>query len=159
MAANTAAPVYGDVSALPSGLNVVTSFPDVLMIAEFIFGGLVWILVASSRALDFASLLQGWVMFVSVTCFVITSLLIILYCIRVHGGKSSWTTIDAFYHSVAALLYLSASVLQAYTTISFSIIGGKIYQENVAAVVFAYLATLSYVIHAAFSLLRWKRSS
>ncbi|MEE6474906.1 hypothetical protein FKM82_010533 [Ascaphus truei] len=93
MAANTAAPVYGDVSALPSGLNVVTSFPDVLMIAEFIFGGLVWILVASSRALDFASLLQGWVMFVSVTCFVITSLLIILYCIRVHGGKSSWTTI------------------------------------------------------------------
>ncbi|XP_075452489.1 myelin and lymphocyte protein-like [Ascaphus truei] len=159
MEANTAAPVYGDVSALPSGLKVVSSFPDALMIAEIIFGGLVWILVASTDRLEFTPNIQGWVMFVSVTCFLATSLLFILYCTGVHGGKSSWTTNDAFYHSAAALIYLSASVLQAYFVINFIFLYVKAYQENIAAVVFAYLTTVSYVIHAVFSLLRWKRSS
>lgn len=56
-----------------------------------VFGGLVWILVASTTVAE--PLLQGWVMFVSIFCFVFTSILIILYCIGVHGGKSSWTTI------------------------------------------------------------------
>ncbi|KAM4695256.1 myelin and lymphocyte protein-like [Discoglossus pictus] len=158
MAATTTAPVYGDVSALPSGLKVFTTFPDVLMITDFIFGGLVWILIAASRVP--LPIIQGWVMFVSVTFFVCTFLLLLMYCVRVHGGKPSWTAIDAFYHSIAALFYLSASVLQSVVTMSLNIgpVSFKLYQENIAAVVFAYLATLSYFIHAIFCLLRWKRS-
>ncbi|KAG8444091.1 hypothetical protein GDO86_009323 [Hymenochirus boettgeri] len=125
-----------------------------------IFGGLVWTLIASTT-LPGTSLIQGWVMFVSVTCFVCTSVLIILYCIGAHGEKSSWTSLDAMYHCIAALLYLSAAVLDAYATIAIGSIlkGSEVYQENIAAVVFAYLATLSYVIHAAFSLVRWKKFS
>ncbi|XP_063774149.1 myelin and lymphocyte protein [Pseudophryne corroboree] len=155
MASTTAAPVYGDTSVLPSGLKTAYSFPDLLMILEFIFGGLVWILVASTT-LPNTALVQGWVMFVSVTCFVFTTILMLLYCIGVHGGKPSWATVDAFYHFTAALFYLSASVLQAYATIALRGTG-KVYQENIAAVVFAYLATLVYVIHAVASLLRWKK--
>ncbi|XP_075059839.1 myelin and lymphocyte protein [Mixophyes fleayi] len=160
MASTNAAPVYGDTSALPSGLKTLSTFPDFLMILEFVFGGLVWILVASTR-LVYTEMLQGWVMFVSVFCFLFTTILIVLYCAGVHGGKPSWATVDAFYHCIAALFYLSASVLQAYTTIFTSglLIGLKGYQENIAAVVFAYLATLIYVIHAVASLLRWKRCS
>lgn len=156
--ATNAAPVYGDTSPLPSGLRTFTTFPDFLMLLEFVFGGLVWILVASTQVA--VPMLQGWVMFVSVFCFVFTTILLILYCLGVHGGKSSWTTMDAFYHFIAAIFYLSAAVLQAYVTIALqnSAILFKIYQEDVAAVVFAYVATLLYVIHAVASLLRWKRS-
>ncbi|KAM3931565.1 myelin and lymphocyte protein-like [Leptodactylus fuscus] len=161
MATTTAAPVYGDTSPLPSGIRTFTSFPDVLMILEFVFGGLVWILVASTRLIGELPLLQGWVMFVSVTLFVCTTLLLILYIAGAHGGRAAWTTLDAFYHFIASLFYLSASVLQASATIGTRTSDDalyKIYQENIAAVVFAYLATLVYVIHAVASLIRWKRS-
>lgn len=56
-----------------------------------VFGGLVWILVASSRVP--MPLVQGWVMFVSVFCFVATTVLLILYLIGAHGGESSWITL------------------------------------------------------------------
>ncbi|KFP23944.1 Myelin and lymphocyte protein, partial [Colius striatus] len=75
-------------TSLPSGLAVLTTFPDVLFIPEIIFGGLVWILVASSRVPT--PILQGWVMFVSVFCFVMSITLLFLYICGVHGGSSSW---------------------------------------------------------------------
>ncbi|XP_063297441.1 myelin and lymphocyte protein-like [Pelobates fuscus] len=159
MAATTPQSVHSDVSALPSGLQVFTAFPDVLMIPELIFGGLVWILVASARVID--PLSQGWIMFVSVTLFVFTFITLILYAAGVHKRKSLWTTFDAFYHFVSSLFYLSAAVLQAYVTVglSYQILNDfKTYQLNIAAVVFAYFATFVYVIHAVFSLLRWKKS-
>ncbi|KAH1173984.1 myelin and lymphocyte protein [Mauremys mutica] len=143
--------------SLPTGFSVLTTFPDLLFIPEFVFGGLVWILVASTRVIF--EIVQGWVMFVSVFCFTFSTLLMCLYFCGAHGGKSSWIAVDAFYHSMAALFYLSAAVLQAYATIwvrdsaTF-----KTYQEDIAAVVFAFLATLTYVIHKGFSLLRWKSS-
>lgn len=56
-----------------------------------VFGGLVWILVASS--LVPMPLVQGWVMFVSVFCFVATTALLILYIIGTHGGEASWVTL------------------------------------------------------------------
>ncbi|XP_044519387.1 myelin and lymphocyte protein isoform X3 [Gracilinanus agilis] len=72
---------------------------------------------------------------------------------------------DVSYHLIAALFYLSASVLEAYATIlsKDNVRTGfnetfKHYQENISAVVFAYAATLTYVIHAVFSLIRWKSS-
>lgn len=36
MASTTPAPVYGDISPLPSGLRTLTTFPDLLMILEFV---------------------------------------------------------------------------------------------------------------------------
>ncbi|XP_005293612.2 myelin and lymphocyte protein isoform X1 [Chrysemys picta bellii] len=147
--------------SLPTGFSVLSTFPDLLFIPEFVFGGLVWILVASTRVAS--PILQGWVMFVSVFCFTFSTLLMCLYFCGAHGGKSPWIAVDAFYHSVAALFYLSAAVLQATATIgaqsnSDNASQFKIYQEDIAAVVFAFLATLTYVIHKGFSLLRWKSS-
>ncbi|XP_010121592.1 PREDICTED: myelin and lymphocyte protein isoform X2 [Chlamydotis macqueenii] len=102
-------------TSLPSGLDVLTTFPDVLFIPEITFGGLVWILVASSKVP--LPILQGWVMFVSVFCFIMSTTLLCLYIFGVHRGSSSWI-----------------------------------------ALVFAFLATLMYVIHKICSLLRWKSS-
>uniref|UniRef100_G1SJX7 Myelin and lymphocyte protein n=1 Tax=Oryctolagus cuniculus TaxID=9986 RepID=G1SJX7_RABIT len=109
------APAATGGSSLPSGFSVFVTFPDLLFIFEFVFGGLVWILVASS--LVPLALVQGWVMFVSVFCFVATTALLVLYIIGAHGGESSWVTL-----------------------------------------VFSYVATLLYVVHAVFSLIRWKAS-
>uniref|UniRef100_A0A8D0L7Z9 Myelin and lymphocyte protein n=1 Tax=Sphenodon punctatus TaxID=8508 RepID=A0A8D0L7Z9_SPHPU len=145
-------------TSLPSGISVLTTFPDLLFVAEFVFGGLVWILVASTRVI--VPILQGWVMFVSVFCFTISTLLMCLYFCGAHGGSAAWIAMDASYHVTAALFYLSAAVLQAYVTIIMKeAIDYKIYQEDIAAVVFSFLATLTYVIHKVFSLLRWKNSS
>uniref|UniRef100_A0A8B9F176 Myelin and lymphocyte protein n=1 Tax=Amazona collaria TaxID=241587 RepID=A0A8B9F176_9PSIT len=148
----------GSTTSLPSGLSVLTTFPDVLFIPEIIFGGLVWILVASSKV-PFP-ILQGWVMFVSVFCFVMSTSLLCLYICSVHGGSSFWVTLDAICQSTAALFYLSAAVLEAYSTyvLGFLVTPVIQYRENIAAVVFAFLATLVYVIHEVFSLLRWKSS-
>lgn len=144
-------------SSLPSGFAVFTTFPDLLFIFEFVFGGLVWILIAS--ALVAIPLVQGWVMFVSVFCFIATTALIVLYVINAHGGESSWITLDAAYHCTASLFYLSASVLEALATIlMYEGYTYKQYHENISAVVFSYVATLIYVVHAVFSLIRWKSS-
>ncbi|KAK9412139.1 myelin and lymphocyte protein-like [Crotalus adamanteus] len=145
-------------AALPSGATVLASFPDILVIPEFVFGGLVWILVASTKVAE--PLSQGWVMFVSVFCFVISTLLFLLYLCGAHGGKSAWVALDAFYQVIASLFYLSAAVLQAYITILLKEqpLLFKEYQIDIAAVVFAYAVTLTYVIHMVFSLLRWKAS-
>ncbi|XP_005022111.3 myelin and lymphocyte protein [Anas platyrhynchos] len=148
-------------SSLPSGLAVLTTFPDVLFIPELIFGGLVWILIAASKVLY--PIVLGWVMFVSVFCFVMTATLLFLYMCGAHGGSSSWVTLDAICQVTAALFYLSAAVLEAYYTIlrsadlTLSWLW-TIYQENIAAVVFAFVATLLYVIHQIYSLRRWKSS-
>ncbi|XP_061206346.1 myelin and lymphocyte protein isoform X3 [Neopsephotus bourkii] len=129
-----------------------------IMLLTKIFGGLVWILVASSKV-PFP-ILQGWVMFVSVFCFVMSTMLLCLYICSVHGGSSFWVTLDAICQSTAALFYLSAAVLEAYSTyaLGFPVMPAISYRENIAAVVFAFLATLMYVIHKVFSLLRWKSS-
>ncbi|XP_055521544.1 myelin and lymphocyte protein-like [Leucoraja erinacea] len=146
---------------IPSGLKVCTSVPELLMLLEFVFGGLVWILVASSRVPFPPN--QGWVMFVSVFCFVITTLLLILYMAGVQKSSSAWNAVDVFYHLIAAIFYLSIAVLEADDTrFRFSFAPpqfAKIYKINIAASVFAFLATLIYTIHAILSILRWKSAS
>uniref|UniRef100_A0A8C0FEG2 Myelin and lymphocyte protein n=1 Tax=Bubo bubo TaxID=30461 RepID=A0A8C0FEG2_BUBBB len=141
------------------GSNLFHTFP----LSHFhlqIFGGLVWILVASSKVP--LPILQGWVMFVSVFCFVMSTTLLCLDICGVHGGSSSWVTLDVICQETAALFYLSAAVLEAYYTyvagLSTNPLVTAIYRENIAAVVFAFVATLMYVIHKVFSLLRWKSS-
>ncbi|XP_041043234.1 mal, T cell differentiation protein b [Carcharodon carcharias] len=144
-------------SPIPSGVKVCMTFPEILMFGEFVFGGLVWILVASARVSFAAD--QGWVMFVSVFCFVITTLLLILYMAGVQNSSSAWTAVDVFYHFIAAVFYLSIAVLEASDT-RFLLFGiERIHRINIAATVFAFLATLLYTIHGIFSILRWKSSS
>ncbi|XP_032876356.1 myelin and lymphocyte protein-like [Amblyraja radiata] len=143
-------------STIPSGCSVFVSFPELLMLGEFVFGGLVWILVASARVAFVYD--QGWVMFVSVFCFVITTVLFILYMLGVQRCSSGWTVVDVFYHFIAAVFYLSIAVLQATDTRA-GLYYGKTYRINIAATVFAFVATLLYTIHAISSIVRWKTSS
>ncbi|XP_062928932.1 myelin and lymphocyte protein-like isoform X2 [Mobula hypostoma] len=123
-----------------------------------VFGGLVWILVASSRV-PFASD-QGWLMFVSVFCFVVTTLLLIMYLVGVQKRSSALIVVDVFYHFISAMFYLSVAILETSDTRFRTVfLENKLHNLNIAATVFAYLATLMYTIHAILSILRWKSSS
>nr|KAF6426551.1 mal, T cell differentiation protein 2 [Molossus molossus] len=57
---------------LPVGPDILRTYSGAFVCLEILFGGLVWILVASSNVP--LPLLQGWVMFVSVTAFTLSLL-------------------------------------------------------------------------------------
>ncbi|XP_072319077.1 myelin and lymphocyte protein-like [Eucyclogobius newberryi] len=150
MASNTAT-----LGNLPSGIRVCTTFPDLLYFPEMLFGVLVWILVACTYVLPQNP--QGYVMFVSVFCFVLTFIWMCVFTCGGHNNKSSWAAADFVYHFIATVLYLSASVALAIVTLSVrtgTIL--QVYQLDISAVVFSYVTTLLYFIHTVLSAHRWK---
>ncbi|KAM3606563.1 uncharacterized protein V6R79_018791 [Siganus canaliculatus] len=151
MAATTAQ----SMGSLPSGLEICTTAPDIFYLPELVFGGLVWILVASTKV-DPPNPL-GWVMFVSVFCFVMTFIWMIVFMAGGHRNSAGWAAADFAYHGLAAFFYLSAGVALAYITFQKKTTAElRIYQIDIAAVVFAYVAMLLYFIHTILSSIRWK---
>ncbi|XP_058390565.1 myelin and lymphocyte protein-like [Diceros bicornis minor] len=132
---------------LPSGFAVFTTFPELLFIWELVFGGLVWILIASS--LVPFPLIQGWVMFVSLSCFIGTTALLFVYITDGNKWNIPCLEQDTTYHYIASLFYLSASVLEAWATVTMEgSVTREHFLENVFATVFACLVTLLYMVHA-----------
>ncbi|KAF7220263.1 myelin and lymphocyte protein [Nothobranchius furzeri] len=150
MAATTAQ----STGTLPSGVEICTTAPDIFYLPELVFGGLVWILVASTH-IDPTNPL-GWVMFVSVFCFVMTFLWMIIFVTGCHKSSSGWAVADFVYHFLAVLFYLSAGVDLAFITLQHKSGDQRIYRIDISAVVFAFVATLLYFIHAILSAIRWK---
>ncbi|XP_073327842.1 myelin and lymphocyte protein-like isoform X1 [Pagrus major] len=140
---------------LPSGIGICTTIPDILYLPELIFGGLVWILVACTLVVPENP--QGWVMFVSVFCFVMTFIWLVVFACGGHHNKGRWAAADFVYHGIAAFFYLSASVALAKVTLDMKD-GSSFqnYQLDISAVVFSYVATLLYFIHTILSAIRWK---
>ncbi|CAB1343801.1 unnamed protein product [Coregonus sp. 'balchen'] len=93
---------------LPSGTSVFTTIPDIFFIPEFIFGGLVWTLVASTKVLIANP--QGWVMFVSVFCFIFTTLWFLIF-ISGANKSSIWPTLVMCY--LVTLLYTIHAIFSA----------------------------------------------
>uniref|UniRef100_H3CHK0 Mal, T cell differentiation protein a, tandem duplicate 2 n=1 Tax=Tetraodon nigroviridis TaxID=99883 RepID=H3CHK0_TETNG len=140
---------------LPSGTGICTTIPDILYLPELIFGGLVWILVACTLVVPQNP--QGWVMFVSVFCFVMTFIWMVAFACGAHHHRGGWATADLLYHALAALFYLSASVSLAKVTLDLRNGSSfRNYQLDISAVVFSYVSTLLYCIHAILSAIRWK---
>ncbi|CAI5681484.1 LOW QUALITY PROTEIN: myelin and lymphocyte protein [Oreochromis niloticus] len=156
MASNT-----GTMANLPSGVGICTTIPDILYLPELVFGGLVWILVACTLVVPQNP--QGWVMFVSVFCFVMTFIWMVVFACGSHHNKASWAAADFLYHGIAAFFYLSASVALAKVTLDLSGKQGnstttqlRNYKLDISAVVFSYVATLLYFVHTILSAIRWK---
>ncbi|XP_034045165.1 myelin and lymphocyte protein-like [Thalassophryne amazonica] len=150
MASNTAV-----MASLPSGTGICSTVPDVLYLPELVFGGLVWILVACTYVVPNNP--QGWVMFVSVFCFFMTFIWMLVFAFGGHHNKSSWAAADFAYHGIAAFFYLSASVALAIVTLEMrnsNIVQN--YHLDISAVVFSYVTTLLYFIHTILSAIRWK---
>ncbi|XP_026141384.1 myelin and lymphocyte protein [Carassius auratus] len=151
-------------SMMPSGYKIFTTMPDILFIPEFVFGGLMWTLVASTKVEQANP--QGWVMFVSLFCLLINTLWFFIFITGINQ-KSIWPSLDVGYHSFSVFFYLSAAVLLANVTIGKQGLD-KLYQLDIAAVilckkhhnttvrqVMAFIVTLLYWILSAH---RWKSS-
>ncbi|NXM32166.1 MAL protein, partial [Oxyruncus cristatus] len=121
-----------------------------------IFGGLVWILVASSRVP--IPMLQGWVMFVSVFCFVMSTTLLCLYFCGAHGGSSSWVTLVSGCDKPLGLSLPGRQLCLLSAETRTMQRGVNWLMCFFLSQVFAFVATLFYVIHKVCSLLRWKSS-
>ncbi|NWI95725.1 MALL protein, partial [Pitta sordida] len=134
--------------ALPSGPAVFKTLPYAFILPEIICGTWVWILVAATSV--FFPLLQGWVMYVSLTSCLISLLLLLSYLLGFHRNSENWKVLDSLYHGATAILYLSAAVLQANATIRSETEGPSAlyYQLNSAASFFAFLTAFLYILHA-----------
>ncbi|NXE18769.1 MALL protein, partial [Ardeotis kori] len=133
---------------LPSGLAVFKTIPYAFILPEILCGIWVWILVAATSVS--LPLLQGWVMYVSLSSCLISLLLLISYLFGFHKNSENWKVLDSLYHGATAILYMSAAVLQANATIR-SELGPHsplYYQLNTAASFFAFITTLLYILHA-----------
>uniref|UniRef100_UPI0037E8F17B protein MAL2 n=1 Tax=Semicossyphus pulcher TaxID=241346 RepID=UPI0037E8F17B len=167
--------------SLPLGLEVLRTYSGALVCLEILFGGLVWILVASSNVP--VPLLQGWVMFVSVTAFFLSSAYLTLLVTGLADRiNTNWNFLDAFYHFVALLFYFAAFVLEAATTAAnggahikqtpnstdtvlcityprgniFTVMSDNQYSINVAATIFAFVVTLCYGCSMVMGFKRWR---
>ncbi|XP_030345982.1 MAL-like protein isoform X2 [Strigops habroptila] len=111
-------------------------------------GTWVWILVAAT-SVSFP-LLQGWVMYVSLTSSLISLVLLLSYLFGLHRNSENWRVLDSLYHGATAILYMSAAVLQANATVR-SESGPNLplyYHLNSAASLFAFITTFLYILHA-----------
>lgn len=178
-AAATAFP--GATISLPLGLEVFRTYSGALITLEIVFGGLVWILVASTNVA--VPLLQGWVMFVSVTTFFLSSAYLALLITGLADRVNiDWNVIDVLYHFVALLFYFAAFVLEAATTAAnggtqftsmvngsqtlmcyplshgnvFTALNGPQYSINVAATIFSFLVTICYGCSLMMGFKRWR---
>lgn len=113
---------------------------------ELVFGFWVWTLVAATHVAY--PLLQGWVLYVSLTSFLISLMFLMSYLFGFYKRFESWRVLDSLYHGTTGILYMSASVLQAYATIISEGHNLSHYYINVAASFFAFLTTLLYILHA-----------
>uniref|UniRef100_A0A8C4NPG1 MARVEL domain-containing protein n=1 Tax=Eptatretus burgeri TaxID=7764 RepID=A0A8C4NPG1_EPTBU len=101
---------------IPTGSAIFKHFIGILVCLELVCGALVWILVASTNV-SVTAISQGYIMFVSVSFFVITFLWLCVYLFTSPRESNTSITFEAFLITAAFVLYLSASVLQANVTI------------------------------------------
>ncbi|KAF6270453.1 mal, T cell differentiation protein like [Rhinolophus ferrumequinum] len=131
---------------VPTGLTLFLTIPYAFFLPELVFGFWVWILVASTQVAN--PLLQGWVMYVSLTSFFFSLMFLLSYLFGFYKRYEFWKVLDSLYHGTTGILYTSAAVLQAHATIVSETDDLKNYFINTAASFFAFITTLLYVLHA-----------
>ncbi|CAM5136486.1 MAL-like protein [Natator depressus] len=136
---------------VPSGAKIFRTVPYAFILPELIFGCWVWILVAATTV--YFPMLQGWVMYVSLSSFFFSLMFLLCYLFGFHRNSNSWKVVDSLYHGATAIFYMSAAVLQANATIrsETEVLAQYIpryYQINVAASFFAFITALLYILHA-----------
>ncbi|KFP84669.1 PREDICTED: MAL-like protein [Apaloderma vittatum] len=145
--ASVGPPAASTQPALPSGLAVFKTVPYAFILPEILCGTWVWILVAATSVAF--PLLQGWVMYVSLSSCLISLLLLLGYLFSFHKNSENWKVLDSLYHGATAILYMSAAVLQANATIRSEFETTSLYyQLNTAASFFAFVTTFLYILHA-----------
>ncbi|KAM9352688.1 plasmolipin [Symphorus nematophorus] len=135
-------------------ISFIRSIPAILMMAEIFLGLLQWALIASAPYTVLPA--YGWVMFVAVTLWILTTILffMILFSAQERLSAVPWPLTVMVYHGVAATLYLTAFLANAASVHPFS--GFYFYGHMAAAAFFGAVVTVAYGASAFFSYLHWR---
>ncbi|KAM9798388.1 CKLF-like MARVEL transmembrane domain-containing protein 8b [Neosynchiropus ocellatus] len=127
----------------------------ILLMAEIVCGMLVWILIAGTDYMDLPAL--SWVMFVYVTCWIVTLSLFIIYIIGAHRRlpQVPWVTLALIFNLCCAVLHLIAAVVIALSA-SQANRGRHNYKCWTAATCFAFMTALCYAASLFSSYRAWK---
>ncbi|XP_075045377.1 plasmolipin [Mixophyes fleayi] len=140
-----------------SGLDVnfIRSIPGILMMVEMVLGLLVWVLVADSHYGSAPA--YGWVMFVAVTCWLLTVILFVLILLQMQRKISvvPWPIVVFGYHAAATLLYITAFITCA-ASVRVGNPGVNEHNKRAAASFFAGLVMVAYGGSAFFSFKEWR---
>lgn len=136
-------------------LDFIKTIPAILMMVEIGVGLLVFALISSTAYTAVPA--YGWVMFVSVTLWILT---IVLFCIllgRVHQKLASvpWPLVVMVFNAVATVLYLTAFLTNAASVSPYRPFV-TLYNHFAAAAFFGCVVTLVYGASTFFSYLAWK---
>ncbi|XP_066541292.1 plasmolipin isoform X2 [Hoplias malabaricus] len=136
-------------------LSFIKTIPANLLLAEIILGFLVWVLVANISSWMVPAL--GWVMFVSVTLWILSIVLFIMLFLNVHQKLTSvpWPLALLVFYTVATVLYFTAFVANAASVSAYWFYS---YYYNLLAVAafFGILVTLTYAASTYFAYMNWR---
>ncbi|XP_074540360.1 CKLF-like MARVEL transmembrane domain-containing protein 8b [Halichoeres trimaculatus] len=126
-----------------------------LLLAEIVFGMLVWILLGGTDYFRLPALY--WVMFVAVLFWVLTVCLFVIYLTGVHRRihQVPWTTLYLCFNCTATALYLVTAVVGALS-VNHAIRGRHNYNSWAASAFFAFLTTVCYAGSSYLSYRTWK---
>ncbi|XP_077424686.1 plasmolipin isoform X2 [Vanacampus margaritifer] len=132
----------------------IRSIPSVLMMAQIFLGLLHWALIAGSPYMWAPA--NGWVLFVAVTFWLLTSILfaLILFGVQRRLTAVPWPLTVMVYHGVATILYLTAFLANAASVQPFY--GNYFFGHMAAAAFFGAVVTLAYSVSVFFSFLDWR---
>ncbi|XP_029909823.1 plasmolipin [Myripristis murdjan] len=135
-------------------MTFIKSIPAVLMMAEMVLGLLQWALIASAYYTLVPA--YGWVMFVAVTLWLLTTILffMILFSVQRKLPAVPWPLTVMIYHGVATVLYLTAFLANAASVTPFY--RTFYYGHMAAAAFFGAVVTVAYAASAYFSYLDWR---
>lgn len=101
--------------AIPEKVDMgfIRSIPGILLVAEIIVGLLVWALIASTSYTSDPA--YGWVLFVSVTLWLLSIALFVVLLLRFYQSLPSvpWPLVLMVFYVVAAALYVTAFLADA----------------------------------------------
>uniref|UniRef100_A0A8C6WYC9 CKLF-like MARVEL transmembrane domain containing 8b n=1 Tax=Neogobius melanostomus TaxID=47308 RepID=A0A8C6WYC9_9GOBI len=142
-------------SSLTFNQPFITSPKGLLLVAEIVFGLVVWILVGGTDYLLLPALC--WVTFVSILCWILTLCLFIIFLTGAHSRAPQipWTTLSLCVNASATVLYLIAAVINAFT-MRDATRGRHTYKCWAASTCFAFLTTLCYTSSSFLSFQDWR---
>ncbi|KAK7887106.1 hypothetical protein WMY93_026727 [Mugilogobius chulae] len=145
------------ISTLAYNQPVVMTPKGLLLIAEILFGLLVWILVGGTDYFHLPSLC--WVMFVAILCWILTVILFIIYLTGApnRAPHIPWTTLALCVNASATGLYLIAAVVNTATA-NETTRGRHNYKCWVASACCAFFTTLCYACSSYLSYKEWRRT-
>ncbi|XP_078663852.1 plasmolipin-like [Branchiostoma floridae x Branchiostoma belcheri] len=145
------------VSAPFIDVEYIKTFPGILKIIELFLGFIAWVCIASSGYCCG----ENFVMFVEVTAWLTTILLLLVHVLTLHTkaplSALPWPFIEFCYHAGVTLMYFIAACVVSASTGNRSTVWAAWYNSTYsAASAFSFFTTMAYGLDTYLSFSAWR---